>query len=105
MQSSLSPTASDSEKNETPRSNSDPHRVQLSPPSKALRNHVLSFLICAVLGCLLHAACFRFTPVRLLLGYSGDNYQHAWFLWHFARSVTHGENPFYTQLQFFILTA
>jgi len=37
----------------------------------------------------------------VLLGYSGDNYQHAWFLWHFATAVTHGQNPFYTRLIFY----
>lgn len=36
-----------------------------------------------------------------LLGYPGDNFQHAWFLWHFARAVVHGQNPFYTHLMFY----
>ena len=40
-------------------------------------------------------------PARALLGYAGDNFQHAWFLWHFARSVAHGQNPFRTNLLYF----
>ena len=63
----------------------------------AVRNHIVAFLICLLLG-------FVFTlPGSLslnsaLLGYPGDNFQHAWFLWHFARAVTHAQNPFYTNL-------
>ena len=67
---------------------------------RALRNHVLGFVICMVLG-----VCFTLpgslSPRSVLLGYSGDNYQHAWFLWHFATAVTHGQNPFYTRLIFY----
>ncbi|HWF39774.1 MAG TPA: hypothetical protein VG322_14725 [Candidatus Acidoferrales bacterium] len=40
-------------------------------------------------------------PGRGLMGYSGDNFQHAWFLWHFARAVTHLQNPFYTDLIYY----
>ena len=36
-----------------------------------------------------------------LLGYPGDNYQHAWFVWHFAKAITAGRNPFYTHLLFY----
>jgi hypothetical protein len=36
-----------------------------------------------------------------LIGIPGDNFQHAWFLWHFARAVTHGQNPFFTNLIFY----
>ena len=38
---------------------------------------------------------------RALLGYPGDTFQHAWFLWHFARAVAHGQNPFVTDLIFY----
>ena len=40
-------------------------------------------------------------PGRALLGYPGDTFQHAWFLWHFARAVAHGQNPFVTDLIFY----
>ncbi len=40
-------------------------------------------------------------PGRGLMGYSGDNFQHAWFLWHFSRAITHLENPFYTNLIYY----
>ena len=35
------------------------------------------------------------------IGYPGDSFQHAWFLWHFARAVSHGHNPYYTNLIFY----
>ena len=35
------------------------------------------------------------------MGYSGDNFQHAWFLWHFARAISHLQNPFYTDLLYY----
>jgi hypothetical protein len=66
----------------------------------AARNHLIGFLICLALG-------FVFTlpgslsPGAALLGYPGDNFQHAWFLWHFARAVAHAKNPFYTDLIFY----
>jgi hypothetical protein len=65
-----------------------------------LRDHIIAFLICLLLG-------FVFTlpgsvsPGSALLGYPGDNFQHAWFLWHFARAVMHAQNPFYTNLLFY----
>lgn len=68
--------------------------------NRAIRNHIVAFLLCLALG-------FIFTlPGSLslgsgLLGYPGDNFQHAWFLWHFARAVAHGQNPFYTRLLFY----
>lgn len=68
--------------------------------SRAARNHILAFLACLALG-------FVFTlPGSLslrsgLLGYPGDNFQHAWFLWHFAHALLHGRNPFYTRLLFY----
>ncbi len=38
---------------------------------------------------------------RALLGYPGDSFQHAWFLWHFAHAVSHGNNPYFTNLIFY----
>lgn len=38
---------------------------------------------------------------RALIGYPGDSFQHAWFLWHFARAVSHGQNPYFTNLIFY----
>ncbi|HVB87273.1 MAG TPA: hypothetical protein VNK23_11485 [Candidatus Dormibacteraeota bacterium] len=66
----------------------------------AIRNHAIAFLLFLALG-------FVFTlPGSLslgsgLLGFPGDNFQHAWFLWHFARSVVHAHNPFYTRLLYY----
>jgi hypothetical protein len=78
------------------------------PPDRRLRveklrawqNHTISFAICLVLAVLFTLP----TSISLksgLLGYSGDNFQHAWFLWHFARSVAHFQNPFYTKLIYY----
>lgn len=63
-------------------------------------NHVvalLAFLALAVVFLLPGSLA----PSSALLGYPGDNFQHAWFLWHFARAVAHGQNPFYTHLLFY----
>lgn len=38
---------------------------------------------------------------RAILGYPGDSFQHAWFLWHFARALSHGQNPYFTNLIFY----
>ena len=38
---------------------------------------------------------------RAILGYPGDSFQHAWFLWHFGRAVSHGQNPYFTNLIFY----
>jgi hypothetical protein len=35
---------------------------------------------------------------RVLLGDGRDTYMHTWFLWDFAKSVAHGQNPFRTDL-------
>jgi hypothetical protein len=37
-------------------------------------------------------------PARALLGQGGDNYQHSWRLWAFAKAVIHGHNPFHSDL-------
>src|ERR1700747_1823735 len=64
------------------------------------RNHAVSFLTFLILG-------FIFTlpgsvsPASGLLGIPGDNFQHAWFLWHFARALTHAKNPFFTTLIYY----
>lgn len=69
-------------------------------PRHAARNHVIAFAACLALA-------FVFTlPGSLslnsgLLGDPGDNFQHAWFLWHFARALLRGHNPFYTHLMFY----
>jgi hypothetical protein len=75
-------------------------REDHSTRSRAIPNHLVAFILCLALG-------FIFTlPGSLslnsgLLGYPGDNFQHAWFLWHFARAVLHGHNPFYTHLIYY----
>lgn len=62
--------------------------------------HAISGAVCVAL-----AIAFTFpaslAPGLGLMGYSGDNFQHAWFLWHFARAITHLENPFYTNLIYY----
>lgn len=40
-------------------------------------------------------------PGAALLGYPGDTFQHSWFIWHFARAVARGQNPFVTDLIFY----
>jgi hypothetical protein len=64
------------------------------------RNHLIAFLICLLLG-VIFTLPGSLSPRSVLLGYPGDNYQHAWFLWHFAHTVSHAENPFYTGLIYF----
>lgn len=65
-----------------------------------LRTHLVVFLIYILFGII-------FTlpgSLRLrstLLGYPGDNYQHGWFLWHFAKAVSHAKNPFYTNFIYY----
>jgi len=74
--------------------------LNIEPISSSPRSHCMVFLICLGLG-------FVFTlpgslhPGATLLGYPGDNFQHAWFLWHFAKAVFAGQNPFYTNLIFY----
>jgi len=65
-----------------------------------MRNHLLIFLLCVIAAAIFTLpACL--SPASALLGYPGDNFQHAWFLWHFARAVASGHNPFYTHLLFY----
>jgi hypothetical protein len=64
------------------------------------RKHLIALLICLLLG-VIFTLPGSLAPRSSLLGYAGDNYQHAWFLWHFAHAVSHAENPFYTNLIFY----
>jgi len=64
------------------------------------RNHVVALLVFVLLG-FLFTLPGSVSPGSALLGYPGDNFQHAWFLWHFARAVTLGRNPLYTSLFFY----
>jgi hypothetical protein len=66
---------------------------------RALRNHLAAFFLCLSLG-FIFTLPGSFSLSSGLLGYPGDNFQHAWFLWHFARAVLHVRNPFYTHLIF-----
>lgn len=65
-----------------------------------MRNHLLIFLLCAIAAAIFTLPA-SLSPASALLGYPGDNFQHAWFLWHFARAVASGHNPFYTHLLFY----
>jgi hypothetical protein len=69
----------------------------LGEQRRAGRNHVLIFGLYALLG-VLFTLPGSLAPRSRLLGYPGDNFQHAWFLWHFAKAITRGHNPFYTRL-------
>ncbi len=64
------------------------------------RNHAITLLVFVLLG-FLFTLPGSLSPGSALLGYPGDNFQHAWFVWHFARAVTHGRNPLYTSLLFY----
>jgi hypothetical protein len=75
-------------------------RVSTPPSAGSGRNHVVAFLICIVLA-VIFTLPGSLHPRSVLLGYSGDNFQHAWFLWHFAKAVVAGQNPFYTNLIFY----
>jgi hypothetical protein len=65
------------------------------PPRKAA--HGVAFLLYSALA-IIFTLPTSLHPTRALLGDGGDNYQHAWFLWEFARAVAHGHNPFRTDL-------
>lgn len=79
---------------------SDTALSSVPPQSPRWRNHAIAFLVFLAL-----AAVFLLpgsvAPSSALLGYPGDNFQNAWFLWYFARAVAHGQNPFYTHLLFY----
>ena len=68
-------------------------------PTEA-RNHAIVLLLFLLLGFVFTLPGSLF-PASSLLGYPGDNFQHAWFLWHFARAVTRAHNPLYTRLLFY----
>jgi hypothetical protein len=81
----------------------EPHprdRAAAERESNAARCHWISFLLYIVLA-LAFTLPGSLSPASGLLGYSGDNFQHAWFLWHFARSVVRFQNPFYTNLIYY----
>jgi hypothetical protein len=65
-----------------------------------MRNHLVAFVICLILAVIFTLPA-SISPSSGLLGYPGDNYQHAWFLWHFAHAIAKGQNPFYTDLIFY----
>jgi len=71
--------------------------------SQAIRFHSISLAICLA-GAIVFTLPGSLSPQSALLGYSGDNFQHAWFLWYFARAVTHLHNPFYTNLIYYPAT-
>jgi hypothetical protein len=65
--------------------------------SGAWRTHGLAFVVYLALA-VIFTLPGSLHPTRTLLGEGGDNYQHAWFIWEFARAITHGHNPFRTDL-------
>jgi hypothetical protein len=64
------------------------------------RNHAAALAVYVLLG-FVFLLPGSLSPGSALLGLPGDNFQHAWFLWHFARAVSHWRNPFYTHLLFY----
>ena len=78
-----------------------------SPNGEIQRERVFAARRDALVFCAYLALAFLFLlpgalhPARYLIGYPGDSIQHAWFLWHFARAASHGQNPFYTNLIFY----
>ena len=65
-----------------------------------IRSHLIAFSICLILAVVFTLPA-SISPRYGLLGYPGDNYQHAWFLWHFAKAAANLQNPFYTNLLFY----
>jgi hypothetical protein len=85
-------------RNHSSRRSSHSARVKFSLASA--RNHLLVFLLCVIAAAIFTLPA-SLSPASALLGYPGDNFQHVWFLWHFARAVASGHNPFYTHLLFY----
>src|ERR1700681_190944 len=71
-----------------------------APFSASPRSHFVVFLICLGLA-FIFMLPGSLHPGAALLGLPGDNFQHAWFLWHFAKAIVVGQNPFYTNLIFY----
>ncbi len=65
-----------------------------------MRKHFLYVLIYLFLATIFTLPV-SISPGTGLLGQPGDNYQHSWFLWHFATATASGHNPFYTNLIFY----
>ncbi len=87
----------------------NPDLLPPSPPRSPIPNnrsrlgslsHVVAFAICILLA-IVFTLPGSLSPDSALLGYPGDNFQHAWFLWHFARAIIHAQNPFCTTLIFY----
>lgn len=78
----------------------DPGEIGFRRSLHPVRSHFVSLTICLVLA-VIFTLPGSLSPGSSLLGYPGDNFQHAWFLWHFARAVTKLQNPFYTRLIFY----
>jgi hypothetical protein len=76
----------------------NPPRTKAEPHS--FRGHIFSFVGCVFLAILFTLPSSLETRAGLL-GNSGDNFQHAWFLWHFAHAVVKLQNPFYTDLLYY----
>jgi hypothetical protein len=74
--------------------------VQSEGAVQPIRNHLVAFSICLILAVVFTLPA-SISPRYGLLGYPGDNFQHAWFLWHFAKAAAKLQNPFYTDLIFY----
>jgi hypothetical protein len=66
-------------------------------PDFSLRRHWKSFPLFLVLA-IFFTLPASLSPGSRLLGDGGDNYQHAWFVWHFAHALSSAQNPFLTDL-------
>jgi hypothetical protein len=74
--------------------------VAHTPSGRAAFSHLLAFAICLLLA-IVFTLPGSLSPKSALFGFTGDNIQHAWFLWHFARAVSQARNPFFTNLLFY----
>jgi hypothetical protein len=79
---------------------SDTYDLPVVAPVAARRGPWIAFLLYLALG-VFFTLPGSLHPNSALLGFVGDNYQHAWFLWHFSHAVTHFQNPFHTRLIFY----
>src|SRR5580658_1802579 len=80
---------------------SEPLTVDAVIPSRsAIRANVLAFGFFLALA-VVFLMPGTLHPGQALLGSPGDNFQHAWFLWHFAHAVLRGQNPFHTGLVYY----
>ncbi len=77
------------------------HPVPVLAEEKAVSGqrgaHLIAFFVYLALAVIFTLPA-SLHPTQALLGEGGDNYQHSWRLWAFAKAVIHGHNPFHSDL-------